>query len=161
MNSRKQERRGLTTNGFAGAQNTSYTGVSIGGRTVKVLVAEKGNVTSLHFNTKSPVNNDRELKTNVDYCDSAVNLICALEENSYEIVFLDYSLEHVDLSALLKFVRAERPNIKIVVTSAPVWSEQNEKDQVTSLCTCCCHESFYDLDVDSFVKSTARLKALA
>lgn len=145
---------------FIGSQKTSFLGIILEGKPVKVLVAKPGNVTSLHLGTALSEIELRHLETEIDYCESAVNLICALEESSYEMIFIDYNLDHIDLCALLTFVRSENPKTRVVVTSAPVWSEQGEKEKVTSLCSSCCHEDFFDLDVESFIRSSQKLRGL-
>lgn len=158
---KKESHQRSGANCFVGNQQECFSTISIGTRPFKVLVAKPGNVTSLRLNSALSEVERRYSITDIDYCDSAVNLICALEDNVYEVIFLDYNLDHIDLCALLAFVRLECPNTKVVVTSAPVWTEQAEKEKVTALCSSCCHEDFYDLDVNRFIHTSQDLREFA
>lgn len=132
--------------------NSDVTRIIFNGKPVKLLVSQPGNVTSLHFNSEFSESEHNNISTDIDYCDSAVNLLCAVEDKNYDVILIDYLLEGVDLIALLKFISEEYPQSKTVVMSAPVWNTSSEKEQITKLCYRCCHEDFYELDLESFVQ---------
>lgn len=147
-------------NGFGHDINNGVTRLTINDKSLKVLVVDPGNVTSISFNTSLSNAENKGISTHIDYSDSAIGLLCAVEEKKYDVIFIDYHLDNVDIFALLTFIKHQSPQAKVFVTSYPVWNTNIERDKFTSHCSRCCHESFYELNVQTFLESILKYKTV-
>lgn len=119
---------------------------------LSILVGKSKQVSSLHLNKVFSDFNQSQIITDIDNCDSPVSFLCAIEDKAYDIIFVDYHMEGVELNALLSFVTYQCPDAEVIVTSAPVWNTATERDDFMSMCTKCCHEAFNEINIMNVVK---------
>lgn len=128
----------------------------------RVLIAQtKSRTRATKFNQILQRIEHHQLFLEIDYCDSATSLICALEDQRFDVVFLDHALPYVDVGALLKFINQTYPFIQLIVTAAPVWETQREKQLITSLCSSCSHDDFSEMNVEHLLIDRLKRKKSA
>ncbi|KZY40972.1 hypothetical protein A3732_25375 [Oleiphilus sp. HI0050] len=107
---------------------------------------------SLHLNSLFTGFNKSEIITDIDYCNNPVSFLCAIEQKTYNVIFIDYHIEGVKLESLLSFIRQLSPKCIIIITSTPAGLPSEDEESLSSLCKKCCHESFSDINFREIIE---------